>query len=405
MSPYERRRWAELEQHWAKPDRRRQIVPVKVRQALTTGGGHLADAGGRAAQRAAAAAPEPVKNAASSAVDGALAPTAKALVHLLELVTDWSVELTDPERVLEHHRAQGRDVASLEDLRELDLELLDEATRKLPLRWRSLGAVEGGAVGALAFIPVGGGLAAITLDVLVVHVLSTSIATRAAHAYGFDPSSPQTERMIDRMVQRAYSEQAAKVATQSKAGSAFSAAAGRQRWSTKLREDHRLLAAVEKLMKQARGGAYVPVSKAAKALPGIAVIMGAGTNSHVLSDVANQSIRYAQTVRLSESTGGLCPPTAGPRSRRSRRRLSRAPTCAAGAAPVQWMQRACTRTPHGGHRAEGGLRSHLRGRAFSDGAAWGVDVHQVLPDHGAASTTSRSSTEIVIGAFVTVLER
>lgn len=303
MSPYERRRWAELEEHWAKADQRRQIVPAKVRHALTSTSGHLAAVGGRAAQRVAAAAPEPVKKAATSAVDATLVPTVRAVVHLLELVTDWSVELTDPERVLEHHRERGRAVACLEDLRALDLEVLDEVTRRLPLRWRSLGAVEGGAVGALAFLPVAGGLAAITVDVLVMQVLSTSIATRAAHAYGFDPSSPQTERMIDRMVQRAYSEQAAKVATQRKAGSAFAAAAGRKRWSQKLREDHRLLAAVEELMKPAGGGAHVPVSRAAKAMPAIAVIAGAGTNSHVLGDVADQSIRYAQTVLLAERYG------------------------------------------------------------------------------------------------------
>ncbi len=260
MSSYERRRWVELEEHWAKADQRRRIVPAKVRQALTSAGGQLADVGGRAAQRVASAAPEPVKNAATSTVDATVVPTVKAVVHMLELVREWSVELTDPERVLEHHRDRARDVTSLEDLRALDLELLDEVTRKLPLRWRSLGAAEGAAVGALAFLPVGGGLAAITLDVLVVHILSTSIATRAAHAYGFDPSSPQTERMIYRMVQRSYSEQAAKVTTQRQAGSAFAAAAGRQKWSQKLREDHRLLAAVEKLMKQAGGGGHVPVS-------------------------------------------------------------------------------------------------------------------------------------------------
>ncbi len=303
MSSYERRRWVELEEHWAKADQRRRIVPAKVRKALTSAGGQLADVGGRAAQRVASAAPEQVKNAATSAVEATLVPTVKAVVHMLELVTEWSVELTDPERVLEHHRGRARDVSTLEDLRALDLELLDEVTSKLPLRWRSLGAAEGAAVGALAFLPVGGGLAAITLDVLVVHILSTSIATRAAHAYGFDPSSPQTEGMIDRMVQRAYSEQAAKVTTQRQAGSAFRAAAGRQKWSQKLREDHRLLAAIEKLMKQASGSGHVPVSRAAKALPAIAVIAGAGTNSHVLGDVANQSIRYAQTVLLSEKHG------------------------------------------------------------------------------------------------------
>lgn len=303
MSPYERRRWAELEEHWRTAGERRPIVPTKVRQALSGAGGQLADAAGRGARRVGSAAPEPVKYAATWAVDATLAPTMRAVVHILELVTEWSVELTDAERVLGHHRDRARNVSCLDDLRTLDLELLDEVTRKLPLRWRSLGAAEGGAMGALAFMPVGGGLAAIPLDVLVVHILSTSIATRAAHAYGFDPSSRQTQRMIDRMVRRAYTEQAAKVAAQRQAGSAFRAAAGRQRWSPKLREDHRILEAVEKLMKQAGGQGHVPVSRAVKALPAIGVIAGAGMNSFVLGDVAGKSIRYAQTVLLSEKYG------------------------------------------------------------------------------------------------------
>lgn len=303
MSPYERRRWAELEEHWAKAGQRRRIVPVKVREAVASTGGRVADIGGKAVQRVAAGAPEQLKDAATVAVDATLVPTVKAIVHTLELVTQWSVELTDPEHVLRHHRDRARDVSSLEDLQGLDLEVLDEVTRKLPLRWRSVGFAEGAAVGALAFLPVGGGFASITLDVLVVHVLSTSIATRAVHAYGFDPSSPQTARMIDRMVQRAYKEQVGKVGTQRRAGAAAKAAAGRQNWSQKLRDDHRILSAVESLMKKAGGGAHVPVERAARYLPGIAVIVGAGTNSHVLADVANQSTRYAQTVLLSGKHG------------------------------------------------------------------------------------------------------
>lgn len=302
-SPYELRRWEELQEHWARVDQRRRIVPPKVRDALTNAGGQLADASGRTAQRLASVTPDQIKKLAATTVDATLAPTAKAVVHMLELVTEWSVELTDPERVLGHHRDRAREVTSLEDLRVLDLKMLDEVTDKLALRWRSIGAAEGAAVGFLAFLPVGGALAAITVDVLVVHVLSTSIATRVAHAYGFDPSSPHTERMIERMVHRTYGEQAARVTAQRKANSAFRAAAGRQRWSQKLRDDHRVLPAVEKLMKQAGNGGHVPVGKAAKALPAIAVVTGAGMNSHILGDVANQSVRYAQTVLLSEKYG------------------------------------------------------------------------------------------------------
>lgn len=56
-------------------------------------------------------------------------------------------------------------------------------------------------------------------------------------------------------------------------------------------------------MKQAGNGKHVPVTRAAKAMPAIAVVAGAGTNAHVFGDVATQSIRYAQTVLLSERYG------------------------------------------------------------------------------------------------------
>lgn len=191
----------------------------------------------------------------------------------------------------------------MEGLRALDLEALDEVTRGLPLRWRSIGAAEGAALGALAFIPVAGSIASITLDVLVMHVLSTSIATRAVHAYGHDPSSSTTERMIDRMIRRSYREQTAKVAGQRRAGAAFQAAAGRKNWSARLRQDHRLLAAMERLMRQAGSGGHVPVQRVARAMPAVGVLVGAGTNSFVLGDVANQAVRYSQTVLLSDKYG------------------------------------------------------------------------------------------------------
>ena len=284
-------------------------VPPRMRAALAGAADRASDAGSRAAGHVAQVAPDKVKRAAGLVLDSTLAPTAESIVRLLELVTDWTVELTDAERVLSHHRERGRDVASLEDLRQLDLSELDEVTRRLALRWRTLGAAEGGALGLLAFVPVAGGLAAITLDLLVVHVLSTSIATRAMHAYGFDPSTPDAERMIEQMVNRAYKAQAPKVATQRRASNAFTATAGRVRWSERLREDHRILAAVEKLMKRASSGGHVPVARAAKALPVVSVVMGAGTNAHLLGAVAKHSVCHSQTVFLSQRYGLLVPQT------------------------------------------------------------------------------------------------
>ncbi|MFI5708994.1 EcsC family protein [Kribbella sp. NPDC051620] len=214
----------------------------------------------------------------------------------------------DPEKVLEHHRAKGREVSSLADLRALDLKELDEVTRRMALQWRTAGAAEGSAMGVLALVPFAGGVTAIGLDVVVMQVLSTAIATRVAYAYGFDAMDPDQRHLIDRMVLRAYKEQALKAGAVREASSAFNAGLGRKNWSKKLREDHRLMAAVEKLLKQFANGQRVPVEKVTKFMPVVAVVAGAGTNAYVLGDVAKQATLYAQTSLLSQKYGLTMPP-------------------------------------------------------------------------------------------------
>lgn len=303
MSPYEEQRWAELQRHWAKKAERRQILPARARAALGEVGGQVATAARRAGRAVSDVTPTVVKDGLERAGDAALAPVAKQAVHLLDLVTDWTTELVDPEKVLEHHRAAGRDVAKLADLKELDLRHLDDFSRRMALKWRTSGALEGGAMGVLAMIPFAGGVAAISLDMVVMHVLSTAIATRVCYAYGFDVNDDEMSRLVDRMVTRAYRNQASKVGTTRQAGAAFNAAKDRVRWSDKLRKDHKLMAAVEKLMKQFAHGRAIPVEKVAKAMPVVAVIAGAGTNAYVLGDVVHQARLYAQTLYLAEKYG------------------------------------------------------------------------------------------------------
>jgi hypothetical protein len=50
--------------------------------------------------------------------------------------------------------------------------------RTMTLKWRTSGALQGGARGVLAMVPFAGSLAAITLDMVAMHVLSTAVATR-----------------------------------------------------------------------------------------------------------------------------------------------------------------------------------------------------------------------------------
>ena len=309
MSPYEVRCWRELESHWAKKAKRRQLTPPNVRAAAATAGARAKYVAVRTGTAIAESTPESVKEFGGRVVDATLVPAVDGIVRTIELVNDWAVELTDPEKVLEFHRKNGRDVRSLGDLRDLDLPDLDEVVRRLVLQWRSFGAVEGAALGALAMVPVGGGALAITADVVLMQILATAIATRVCYAYGFDAKDPELQHIVRRMVSRSFREQVPKATTARSANLAAQAAKGRQNWSKKLRSDHRILAALEKLMKQWNGVPSVSVSRAAKGLPVIAVVTSTGTNAFVIGDVAKQARYYAQTLFLAEKYGLSLPAT------------------------------------------------------------------------------------------------
>jgi hypothetical protein len=127
MSVYEARRWDALEKHWSKKASRRELMPAKVRAA----GEKTRAVAVRTGAAVAEATPESVREFGVKAVDAALMPVVEGIVHLIELANDWAVELTDPEKVLEFHREQSRDVMSLADLRELELAEADEVVRRL----------------------------------------------------------------------------------------------------------------------------------------------------------------------------------------------------------------------------------------------------------------------------------
>ena len=157
--------------------------------------------------------------------------------------------------------------------------------------------------GLLATVPVAGGFAALTIDVVVMHVLSTAIASRVTYAYGFDATDPAERHMVDRMVRRSYTEQASKVGALRKSRAAFQAGRGRMHWSKQLRDNHKLMAAVEKLMKQFAGSQHIPVQQVTKAIPGIAIVTGAGANAVLLGNLARQASLYGQTRFLAEKHG------------------------------------------------------------------------------------------------------
>lgn len=300
MSPYEQRRWVWLLDHWEKKATGRQIVLARARTALTRAGEGTRSVTTKAGRKLAEVTPGPVKDVAETAANAALVPAVKGAVHLLEFITEATAELMDPDFVIDHQCKQNREVASLGDLRRLDLEDLDTMTRRMAVKWRATGAAEGGALGVLAMVPYAGGAAAITLDIVVMQVLTTAIDTRVAYSYGYDAADPDQWGMIERMVRRSYRDQTAKAAAMRHASSGFNAGINRQRWSAKLRQDEKLMAAVEKLMKQFAKTDHIPVRKVALAMPLVSIAAGAGTNAYVLGDVAKQATYFGQTNFLAD---------------------------------------------------------------------------------------------------------
>lgn len=303
MSSYEQKVWDSLNEHWDTKSKRRGM-PDWATGAL----GKASDAAGAAAKKVGDATPErikePLQKAGESISMAALKPAVGAAASLLDLVNEWCLELNDPKFVETAASKRGVQIESFADLREQDLKFCDRLLARHTLAWASIGAVEGGAMGALALVPVAGIPVAITADVLVVQALSVSIAARISYSYGFDAKDPEEAEFIRRMVQRTFVAQAAKTVPLNETANAAAAIAGRQNWSAKLRADHRLIAALEKLMNQlGPAGTKVPVMSVAKALPFIGIILGAGMNSQVLRSVAADAQRYCQTRFLSEKYG------------------------------------------------------------------------------------------------------
>ncbi|MFH0241789.1 EcsC family protein [Streptomyces sp. HK10] len=303
MSDYEKQVWNALNEHWERHDNRRGL-PNWASTAL----GRTGEAAGNAMRRVTDAVPEavtePIRRAGDAVADKAMRPVLAGAVALLELVNDSALELNDPKNVEKLARKRGLEIDSFTELRQQDLKVCDRLLTRNTLKWRTAGAVEGGAMGLLAMVPVAGIPVAMTADILVVQVLSTSIAARIAYSYGYDAKDPDEQEFIQRLVQRSFMTQAAKARPLRDAARAAEAVKGRVKWSNKLRQDHRLLAALEKLMQQlGPAGSKVPVKNVAKVVPFVGVIIGAGMNSAVLGRVATDAQRYCQTRFLCDKYG------------------------------------------------------------------------------------------------------
>ncbi|MFF7250521.1 EcsC family protein [Embleya sp. NPDC008237] len=303
MNAYEGQVWDTLNEYWQCRNNRRGL-PNWASAAL----GRTGEVAGNAVNRVADAVPEavmePIRRTGDAVANKALSPALGAATALLELVNDCAQELNDPKSVEKLARKQGFDLDSFTELRQQDLKVCDRLLTSNTLKWRTVGAFEGGVMGLLAMVPVAGIPVVMTADILVIQVLSASIAARIAYSYGYDAKDPGEQIFIQRLVRRSFMAQAAKIEPLRKATRAADAVKGRVRWSEKLRQDHRLLAALEKLMQHlGPAGSRVPVQNVAKVVPFVGVLIGAGMNAAVLGSVAADAQRYCQTRFLCDRYG------------------------------------------------------------------------------------------------------
>ncbi|MBE4719885.1 EcsC family protein [Pseudarthrobacter sp. AB1] len=307
MSAYEAQVWDALNGHWQRRNNRRGL-PNWASTALNRTGEVAGNAVSRVTDAVPEAVKEPIRRAGDAVANKAGRPALEAATALLDLVNDWAMELNDPESVEKLARKRGLELNSFTELRQQDLKVCDRLLKFNTLTWRTAGALEGGAMGLLAMVPVAGIPVAMTADILVIQVLSTSIAARIAYSYGYDAKDPDEQIFIQRLVRRSFMAQAAKAEPLREAARAAAAVKGRVNWSPKLRADHRLLVALEKLMQQlGPAGARVPVQNVAKVVPFVGVLIGAGMNSAILGNVAADAQRYCQTRFLCEKYGLALP--------------------------------------------------------------------------------------------------
>lgn len=303
MSDYERKVWDKLNEHWERRNNRRGL-PNWASTAIDRSGDGVRKAVSRVADAVPEGVKEPIRRASDAVAVNALQPALEGAAALLELVNDWALELNDPRGVEKLARRRGLVLDSFTDLRQQDLKVCDRLLTRNTLSWRSAGALEGGAMGLLALVPVAGIPLALTADILVIQVLSVSIASRIAYAYGYDAKDPDEQAFIQRLVRRSFMAQAAKAEPLHKTALAVDAVKNRVNWSNKLRENHRLLAALESLMQRLGPvGTRVSVQDVAKVLPYVGILIGSATNSAVLGSVAADAKRYCQTRFVCDKYG------------------------------------------------------------------------------------------------------
>src|SRR3954452_18326651 len=195
LSAYERREWERLQKRKAASlgKQARNLLPQSARDRLASLGQKVMST--------------PGADKVAAAYDGAARGLSKA-------VGDTASRTVSKKRVVEQYRRAGHDIAGLDEIRELDLRVVDEAARHNLVRYGhalsaaatglgSAAVVTGGEVlagagtiagaGAGAAPGIGAVAGSLVADTAMMLALATRTVAATALYYGYDPNDPEEE--------------------------------------------------------------------------------------------------------------------------------------------------------------------------------------------------------------------
>jgi len=282
-------------------------------------GGRAAGALGAVGRRASSALPSAVTEGGEQAIRTALA-------GLQRLTVDPAMRGVRRSRVLRAFEKRGHRLESIDQIRTLELRIVDDASSALSWRYALAAAVEGEGVGAAitggealaaagSIAGAGAGaapgagtvLGAMAFDAAAVLAGSARVVAHTAACYGYDVRQPE---------EQVY---ALSVISWSSAGTGASKAAAFQQLSRLTQQlmraatwaqlsEHVLVKVVQEMY--ARLGIRLTQRKLGQAVPVVGVVIGAGLNASLLRSVAEHA-RSAYRMRFLTDKYALEGPTVG----------------------------------------------------------------------------------------------
>lgn len=226
-------------------------------------------------------------------IPGAEVAIAKSIGGLVSLLNEGAQSTVRPEAVYREYRSAGSRVTRPADVFELDLEQVDAAIGFLGAKYKTLGAAEGAAAGAL-------GLPGIPVDVIALVGLNLRAAGEYATYCGFDVTLQQERIFTMQVLGLASSvEDGAKQVMLAELAKVAKEIAQRKVW--KELERHAFVQLVKKIAQAL--GIRLTKAKLAQIIPAAGAAVGGGFNAYYTKKICDASHYLYRERFLAEKYG------------------------------------------------------------------------------------------------------